>query len=50
MKKYADPKLKFNNEAIASINEVMRTFLQEIVWRCSNQASNEGLSTVNLGK
>ena len=26
----------------------MDSFLQEIVWRCTNQASNEGLTTVNL--
>lgn len=43
-----NPKLKFSNEAVASTNEVLISFLQEIVWRCTNQASNEGLITVNL--
>lgn len=44
----ADPKLKFSNDALLTTNEVMVSFLQEIVWRCTNQASNEGLTSVNL--
>lgn len=45
---FTDNKLKISNDAVTSTNEVMDSFLQEIVWRCTNQASNEGLTTVNL--
>ena len=44
----ADSKLRYSNEGAVAMNEVMIAFLQEIVWRAMNQASNEELTVVNL--
>ncbi len=44
----ADSKLRYSNEGAVAMNEVMMAFLQEIVWRAMNQASNEELTVVNL--
>jgi len=38
----------YSNEGAIAINEVMAAFLQEVVWRAINQASNEELTLVNL--
>ena len=44
----ADSKLRYSNEGAIAMNEVMTAFLQEVVWRAMNQASNEELTVVNL--
>lgn len=43
-----DPKIKFGNEGIVAVNEILLSFLQEILWRTMNQAHNEGMACVNL--
>jgi len=49
MKLYSsDPKLRFSADSISAIEEVIRSFAIEIVWRTANQASNEGLNSVNI--
>lgn len=44
----SDPKLRLSNEGVVGVQTVMLAFLQEIIWRTTNQTSNEGLNTANL--
>ena len=44
----SDPKLRFSADSISAIEEVVRSFTVEIIWRTANQASNEGLNSVNI--
>lgn len=43
-----DPKTRFSSEGIAAVNEILLSFLQEVIWRTVNQARNEGMASVNL--
>ena len=44
----SDPKLRFTADGTNAVEEVIRHFIMEIIWRTSNQASNEGLDTANF--
>lgn len=44
----SDPKLRLSADGISAIEEVVRSFTVEIIWRTANQASNEGLSSANI--
>ena len=48
MKLHMDQKTKIGNEGLIAVNEVMLKFLNEIIWRTMNQATLEGVNSVNL--
>ena len=43
-----DQKLRFSSDSLVAINEVVHSFLLELIWRTSNQATNEGLNSANI--
>ena len=48
MKLHADSKLRFSTDGLQAMNEVIRSFTLEAVWRSGNQAYNEGLTNVTI--